>query len=423
MTLIELNDISPVGLGMYRMNCNSEEHYNAILKAIKRGYNLIDTASNYQGGNSEKLIGQVLRNNTDVSSQLFIVSKAGYLPSNSISPAFDEFMTRNNIQKAQLNNFEYSIDPAFLDFQLGISLQRVNRNYFDGYLLHNPERYLQSKNLNNKKVLYESIEMAFDFMEQKVREGKIRYYGLSSNKIFFPNDRDSLDLSIIIDIAKSINNEHHFKLLQFPFNFKEKYASERTIHSKSLTEIARNNGIVTFGNRPLNMNLDGFELRFMDYGAMNYDQDEEQFRTKLNEFIGIIDGQLELIDNKKLTSNDFEPTLKLKRNYNAFFSLQSVHTFFENELKPFLHLVGSNLKADQLLGDIQIGIEKYAMKNISEKSKDLLSKEKKLGVSELSNYPLTACKAYLNNYDLDHVLLGMRREQYVDSLDNQFTCP
>ncbi|EJW04852.1 hypothetical protein EDEG_04188 [Edhazardia aedis USNM 41457] len=55
--MLNINEISKIGIGTYRMNIDNSENYEAIIYAIESGINIIDTASNYHLGKSELLIG------------------------------------------------------------------------------------------------------------------------------------------------------------------------------------------------------------------------------------------------------------------------------------------------------------------------------------------------------------------------------
>ncbi|NQX84948.1 MAG: aldo/keto reductase [Flavobacteriaceae bacterium] len=79
------------------MSYDNETHYSALLLAIKSGYNLIDTATNYQGRKSEDLIGRLIFNYPYFSDKLFIISKVGYIPSkNKISNEIKLFLSSNS---------------------------------------------------------------------------------------------------------------------------------------------------------------------------------------------------------------------------------------------------------------------------------------------------------------------------------------
>ncbi len=54
-------NVSQIGFGGYRVYEKSKEHAEALEYALLNGFNLIDTSSNYTGGESERLIGNTLK--------------------------------------------------------------------------------------------------------------------------------------------------------------------------------------------------------------------------------------------------------------------------------------------------------------------------------------------------------------------------
>ncbi|MFL0139786.1 aldo/keto reductase, partial [Tenacibaculum maritimum] len=71
-----------IGIGTYKMSINNIEHVESLIYAINEGVNLIDTASNYLFGDSEKLIGKTI-DQID-REKVFIISKAGYIQGSDI---------------------------------------------------------------------------------------------------------------------------------------------------------------------------------------------------------------------------------------------------------------------------------------------------------------------------------------------------
>lgn len=422
--MVNLKNISKVGTGTYRMEVSDNNHYQAMLKAYSNGYNLIDTATNYRSGHAEELIGKLISMNPGISEKIFIISKTGYIPSkNKISQNLNGFLKKNKIEKAYIDkDFEYSIDPKFLNFQLETSLFKIKRTYIDAYLLQNPERYLQSNNLNDKDKLYNSIKLAFIFFEKKVKEKKIRYYGISSNNLFLPEKQDSLDLRRLIKIAKSIDPNHHFKMIQFPFNFKEQLANSSTYNGKSLLEIAKSNGLITIANRPLNMSEKGFEFRFINYDKDLWEIDEQLFFKQLDKFFKTVDEELSKISDGENNIDDFEPMVMLKNHITEFISLDSLNTFFYSQVYPFLQLVFDK-KYNRVIKELNFihnAANKFVLKNISNHSEELMLSLTKQGVIEKSNYPITACNYYLNEVKIDHILMGLRKTEYVEGLKGNF---
>ena len=71
---------SNIGFGSYRISNKIEQHYTSLRKALSEGINLIDTSANYADGESEILIGRVLKDmiNENIISRkdITLVTKA-----------------------------------------------------------------------------------------------------------------------------------------------------------------------------------------------------------------------------------------------------------------------------------------------------------------------------------------------------------
>lgn len=418
--------ISKVGIGTYRMTIEKKDHYESLLHAVKSGYNLIDTATNYQNGGAEKLIGKLIVENPQIRDEIFVVSKAGYLPSNkNKTNDLKLFLDKENIEKAIIDeDFEYSLDPLFLNFQLTQSLERIQSDYIDCYLLHNPERYLQSFNLNNNKTLYKSIERSFEFLEEKVSEGKIKFYGISSNNLFFPYRKKSIDLEKIIGIAEAINKKHHFKFIQFPFNFKEEDALIKSFkNNKSLLDIIKDKNLIAIGNRPLNMNENGMEFRLVSYKNKLWEINEVELENQIAYFLDLITKRIDKIYRGKVKMDDFEPIFILK-NYKKFSSIETFDSFFNQNFVPFIKLLYKESYEEEikpLSFKIKQGIDKIILKGNTVKTNNFINELVKKGVKEKENTLLTACNYYINDVNLNHVLVGLRKKIYVDDLMEKFT--
>src|SRR5215212_9449625 len=295
--MVSLSDLSNIGFGGYRISAGSKEHYDALLYALSLGCNLIDTSSNYMNGESEKLIGQVLRENPQYDS--FVVTKAGYIQGNSLTAL--EKLNERGLAKDDLislsEGFKYSIHPDFLHEQLELSCGRLQRRWIDGFLLHNPEHYFEQQDLEaSQEDYYVRIKKAFEFLEEKVAEGKIRYYGISSNT--FPlsiSDASTTNLHEVLSIAYKVSNDNHFSLIQFPFNLVENEAS-RPLHGHiSLIELAKARNVVTFSNRPLNAKTSNGGLRIATYEDDIEQLNEEDHREVFHDSFESICCQLQKI--------------------------------------------------------------------------------------------------------------------------------
>lgn len=118
----------------------SDEWSKAALRsAFELGYTHIDTAEGYAGGHAEELVGQVIREMHIPRESLFITTK--------VSPS--------HLQYGDVLNSCHN------------SLRRLNMEYIDLYLIHWPQVGMK-------------LSETFRALNQLVREGKVRWLGVSN---------------------------------------------------------------------------------------------------------------------------------------------------------------------------------------------------------------------------------------------------
>ncbi|RME77119.1 MAG: aldo/keto reductase [Chloroflexi bacterium] len=120
---------------------------DALHAAIDHGVNFIDTADVYGDGRSERLIAQVLK---ERSEEVYVATKAG----RRLNPHVAEGYNRQNL-------------TAFVER----SLKNLKTDAIDLLQLHCPPT----------QVYY--MPEVFDILDDLVRQGKIRYYGVSVEKV------------------------------------------------------------------------------------------------------------------------------------------------------------------------------------------------------------------------------------------------
>jgi len=126
---------------------SKEESFRIIDRGINAGINLLDCADVYAGGESERILGEVLHRNGK-RKDLLVTSKA-YM---KMGPGPND-----------LGNTKHHILNSCED-----SLRRLKTDYIDIYFLHRTDFNVPQE---------ESLE-ALDFL---VRQGKIRYIGSSTH--------------------------------------------------------------------------------------------------------------------------------------------------------------------------------------------------------------------------------------------------
>ena len=232
---IKSNDLifSKLGLGTFNKEPYKEENYvfhyiEGVKESIKKGINLIDTASNYRYGQSEKEIGEALKElfneNIIKREELIICSKGGFIQLEYPFPENPYEWIDKNIIDAKLASSEdieldqHCLSADFIEWSCKRSLENVGIDSFDIYYLHNPE--MQLSKLGEKKF-YKKIESIFKRFEKMVDMGIIKYYGVATWNGFINDKRSNelLNLEDLVEIAKKVGGgNHNFKYIQTPFN-------------------------------------------------------------------------------------------------------------------------------------------------------------------------------------------------------------
>jgi aryl-alcohol dehydrogenase-like predicted oxidoreductase len=115
--------VSEVSLGAWTIGTDMygrlprEEAVRIIKKALDLGINLYDTSDAYGRGESERILGEVLR-----GYDVYVSTKVGY----------------DIYSQAQGPRTPQRFDPEYLEFAVKRSLERLGRRYIDVLQLHNP---------------------------------------------------------------------------------------------------------------------------------------------------------------------------------------------------------------------------------------------------------------------------------------------
>lgn len=149
-------NISALGLGCMGMSHaygsrDDDESLATLHRALDLGINFWDTADYYGNGDNERLIAKALKGNRD---KVFLATKFGLLYPDSGS----------------LFNSTLDGSPQWMRKALEQSLHRLEVEYIDLYYLHRVDPNVP-------------VEETVGAMSEMVREGKIRYIGLSEASV------------------------------------------------------------------------------------------------------------------------------------------------------------------------------------------------------------------------------------------------
>jgi aryl-alcohol dehydrogenase-like predicted oxidoreductase len=258
----------PLGFGCYRISDGNVEHEAALRTYLQRGGNLIDTSANYTDGQSEILVGRVLK--AYPRDRVIVVTKGGYIQGQNMRLA--ESQTFPEVVKYG-EGIWHCIHPEFLETQISFSSQRLQLDTIDVFLLHNPEYFL-SHQAHHKPLdaadhheFYRRIGQAFRFLEEQVRRGRIRWYGVSSNNFGLPTSQpERTSVERCLSEAERIATDHHFRVIQLPMNLYESGGALIKGDSReTVLEFCQRRGIGVLVNRPLNAFSNDRLIRLADF--------------------------------------------------------------------------------------------------------------------------------------------------------------
>lgn len=413
-----------VAFGAYRVTVNSREHELALKMAIEEGVSLIDTSANYTDGDSEKLIGKVL---SQVEHKPMIISKVGYIQGENLNILDQLQFAKKDLNEIVIinENLKHSIHPDFIEDQVKRSLERLQLDCLDCYLLHNPEYYLKAEG-STKKEYYARIKKAFIKMEELVDRGLIKFYGISSNTFVDPkDDHTSTDLDIVFGAARAIKMNNHFKYIQFPMNLLEMGSLERQFEGNHLLERAFQFGLTTIINRPLNCFTEHGLLRLAIYPLKEGYKDHSNADDLFNKCIEpLVIKWLEVREDDGDKLFDIPLMKQIQSIWYKQNSQDAVDHIFRSYFFPLVaNIWGQDLSVEesQKFYDLYEHAIQYSLLNMNNRAIQFEEQAVDKGLLFESDKPLThkVIEKY-QSFGADYILVGMRNTAYVDDLKQFF---
>ena len=216
--------VSPIAFGSLRLTPEDGIYRETLQKALQSGIHFIDTSGTYGDGASEIVIGEVIREyistEPEQENSIVLCTKIGMVQGTTLQ----EIKRQNKRGQEDFHRISeklfYCLTPEFIESQITLSLRRLQKDKVNIVLLQNPE-YL-FKSMPRKEAFKQHLRRAFEHLEVEISRGRIDHYGISSHA-FLNKDisKNFLNLSEIFNLAQSISKNHHFSVVQVPFNLFE----------------------------------------------------------------------------------------------------------------------------------------------------------------------------------------------------------
>src|SRR6476660_3673656 len=139
-------NISRIGFGCMSLDPSDPDGENILHRAMDVGINYFDTADMYHKGQNEVMLGKAFR---DKRKGLILATKVG------------------NQWRSDGSGWDWNPSKEYILESVEKSLKRLQTDYIDLYQLHGG-------------TIDDPIDDVINAFEQLQRDGKIRYYGISS---------------------------------------------------------------------------------------------------------------------------------------------------------------------------------------------------------------------------------------------------
>ncbi len=400
--------MSTFAFGTYRVSDENLLHIEALKEAIEAGVRLIDTSTSYCDGGAERAIAKVMAFfKDDIRNEIKIVSKFGHIQGSSLiqhkETPFEDVVEYSP-------NCYHSIASSFLKRELTESLNRLQLNSLDCYLIHNPEYFIYEalkKEMSRDAMLdtmFERIYGAFVGLEERVKEGQINSYGISSNSFAkAENDPEFLPYEDLIILAQKAaykvgNVKHGFTTIELPINLLEREGLKCAVW-------ARKNGLRVLSSRPLNAQKNG-----LMYHLVEYDEPKNYYHT-LNEL-------LEICDNKQLNPL-YNLIEQMDTNKHKFGFIGEYDSFLYTQILP--HIKKTIEKIPQEVLDVLL---EYIDRFLREYRDMVAYESSKMTKTALKEY-FEGCKTKMQECalrflleidDIESIIVGMRKPSCVQEV-------
>jgi aryl-alcohol dehydrogenase-like predicted oxidoreductase len=423
--------VSPICFGSLRLSPENGIYKETLYKALQCGVHFIDTSGAYGNGASEIVIGEALKDYLsefpEKKNEIVLCTKMGVIQGSTLQEMERHRQTGQNLQGTYRisERKSYSLNPEYLESQISLSLRRLQIEKLNIVLLQNPEFLL--KVTKTRVEFINLLKRAFEHLEVEVARGRIQHYGISSSAFLKKEiSSDFLNINEIFSIAESISKNHHFSVVQVPFNLFEtdplfSYNQNKKTFFESTKE--KNLGVLTC--RPLTSHHRDKVHHFITFPG----KDEVSVKGKLHKtLMDVIELEKEL-EKKSPQNMDFKWGHSLRNHLNKISDWWKWSLYLQQEILPGLHAGIEKLpqtpdwnqwkvnyvnNLHTLLALITESLQGIANLRTNQICHYLNSECKSLtGESKLSN---KVTRLYLALPEIHSIVMGLSHPQHVEDL-------
>ena len=223
--------VATLGLGTYlgpEDGATDVLYQDAIVRALERGVNVLDTAVNYRHQRSERAIRTALATAIGRGvvrrDEVVVATKGGFIPFDGAVPRDPRayfaatYVETGIIKPGDVVKGAHCMTPRYLRDQIDRSRANLGLETLDVYYVHNPETQLGEVDRAEFMV---RVRAAFGALEEAVSAGCLACYGTATWTGYRvdPSDPSYLSLAELVAAARDVGGaDHHFRMIQLPYN-------------------------------------------------------------------------------------------------------------------------------------------------------------------------------------------------------------
>jgi aryl-alcohol dehydrogenase-like predicted oxidoreductase len=266
--------LSSVGIGTYLGD--PTDVVESLIEGVRSGINVIDTASVYRGGRSERAVGDTLRIifETHAREELFVATKGGFLraPTAAKRPgvhlAFTQrtYIDTGRCEWGDIAGGQHCLRPSFIDGEIDRSRDALGLDTIISTSSTTPRRSSSAWSETTRCSASPRRSRSSSVAVSRATCGTTATW--EAFRAAPDDERNHLSLEELVGLARNAGDDrHHFRAIEMPLNLTQSGAflkPTQRVGGECVTalEAARRLGLYVFTSRTINQ--DRLDVPFPD---------------------------------------------------------------------------------------------------------------------------------------------------------------